>query len=446
MAADTTLEPKAKRKVSGGDLVHLDDTDIHLTADPSRVVIRPFTISGQSRGTAQGVVSRTERVVKAVLAFTEEQVRAELVEVDRDFHGRHWQTHAIFLDRFRQIEQLIDGLGDIPETYATLIGAYFSHEYSYAAAAIMNPSIVEHPDQTGVRDGAVRFVMSLRTVGEGHISSIAFREGLASPDGSCSLWPQAPFAISASPGEHDGESGPVHLKRHESAALSGTVIFPTTRAQRNGLEDLRLVRFTGEDNAQTYLGTYTAYSGREVQCELMETERFVDFNLTPLRGAAAQHKGLALFPRLIDGRYAAIGRLDHESLYFMTSNDRLAWNYGKRILAPKFPWELIQLGNCGSPIETDAGWILLTHGVGAMRQYSLGAALLDRDDPSKVLGRTVEPLLSPANEMREGYVPNVVYTCGGLKVGDRLFIPYGIADSSVRCCSVKIDDLVSAMR
>jgi predicted GH43/DUF377 family glycosyl hydrolase len=428
----------------GRGLVHLDHTDLHLTADASRVVLRPFSISG-SGASAQGAMTRTQRVVKAVLAMSEAQAQAELDEVDRDFHGRHWQTHGIFLDRFHQVRGIIEGLDDTPDVYAKLIGAYFSHEYSYAAAAIMNPSIVEHPDQTGVRDGALRFVMSLRTVGEGHISSVTFREGLAHPNGQINLWPQAPFAIAATAGEHDGDSGPVHLRRHESAALSGTVLFPTTRQQRNGIEDMRLVRFTEDDGHVLYVGTYTAYSGHSTGCEMMETERFVDFDLIPLRGAASAHKGLALFPHRIDGRYAAIGRLDHESLYFMQSDDRHAWNYGKRIMGPKYPWELIQMGNCGSPILIDDGWLLLTHGVGAMRQYSLGAALLDRNDPSKVLARTPEPFLTPIGETREGYVPNVVYTCGALLVGERLFVPYGVADSAVRCVSLKTGDLVAAM-
>ena len=390
-------------------------------------------------------MSRTQRVVKAVLAMSEAQARAELDEVDRDFHGRHWQTHGVFLDRFNQIRDVVEGLKETSDVHARLIGAYFSQEYSYAAAAIMNPSMVEHPDQSGVRDGAVRFVMSLRTVGEGHISSVTFREGLAHPDGQINLWPQAPFAISATPAENDADSGPVHLRRHGSAALSGTVLFPTTRQQRNGLEDMRLVHFRDGDGQSTYIGTYTAYSGVSTGCEMMETERFVEFDLIPLRGAAAAHKGLALFPRRIDGRYAAIGRLDHESLYFMQTDDRHSWNYGKRILGPKYPWELIQMGNCGSPILIDEGWLLLTHGVGAMRQYSMGAALLDREDPSKVLARTPEPFLTPVNETREGYVPNVVYTCGGLLVGERLFVPYGVADSAVRCISLKTRDLVAAM-
>jgi predicted GH43/DUF377 family glycosyl hydrolase len=296
-----------------------------------------------------------------------------------------------------------------------------------------------------VRDGAVRFVLSLRTVGEGHISSIAFREGVATIDGDFTLWPEPPFALAAISDTHDGAGGPVIVRRHESAPISGNVIFPVTRAQANGLEDLRLVHFTEDDGATHYFGTYTAFSGREVGCEMMTTERFADFQLTPLRGAAAAHKGLALFPRRIDGRYAGIGRLDHESLYFLQSDDRFVWNYGKRVMAPKYLWEMVQLGNCGSPIEIDEGWLLLTHGVGAMRQYSMGAALLDKHNPAKVLGRSVEPFLTPVTETREGYVPNVVYTCGALKVGQRLLLPYGVADSAVRFVSMKIADLLASL-
>ncbi len=426
-------------------MIDLKHYDTQLGADPSRVVLRPFSISAEPRGTAHGIMTRAERIARAVLKLDDETARKYLDFVDGDFFGRHWQTHGIFLQRFREVRNLIGDLDDVNEIHAKLIGAYFSHEYSYAAAAVMNPSIVPHPDQSGTRDGAVRFVLSLRTVGEGHISSIAFREGVASPDGGFTLWPETPFAIAAAPDTHDGEGGPINVHRHESSPLSGVVIFPITRAQRNGLEDLRLVQFTEDDGSQYYIGTYTAYSGREVGCEMLTTERFSEFNLTPLRGAAAQHKGLALFPHRIDGRYTAIGRLDHESLYYMQSDDRFTWNYGRRIMTPKYLWELVQLGNCGSPIELDEGWLVLTHGVGAMRQYSIGAALLDKKDPSKVLGRSVEPFLTPIDETREGYVPNVVYTCGGLKVGRTLLLPYGVADSSVRFVSLKIDDLLASM-
>ena len=417
-----------------------------LVANPAQVVLRPFSISAEPRGTASGIMNRAERISRAVLALSAEACAAYLAKVDTDFFGRHWQTHAIFLDRFSQIRQMIGNFDNVTDDQAKLIGAFFSHEYSYSAAAVMNPSIVPHPDQSGMRDGAVKFVLSLRTVGEGHISSIAFREGFALPNGDFSLWPEPHFALSASPDDHNGEGGPVTVKRHESAPLSGTVIFPVTSAQRNGLEDLRLVQFTEDDGSQHYYGTYTAYSGREVGCEMLTTENFSSFNLTPLRGAAAQHKGLALFPRKLDGRYSAIGRLDHESLYFMQTDDRFVWNYGKRIMGPKYLWELVQMGNCGSPIELDEGWLVLTHGVGAMRQYSIGAALLDKKDPSKLLGRSVEPFLTPVDETREGYVPNVVYTCGSLKVGERLLIPYGVADSAIRFVSLKISDLLATLK
>jgi predicted GH43/DUF377 family glycosyl hydrolase len=426
-------------------MFELKQSDDQLDADPSRVVLRPFVMSAEARATAQGILSRSERIAKAVLALSEEECRKQLEDVDHDFFGRHWQTHSIFLERFQRLRGMIGGLDNVDEDHAKLLGAYFSHEYSYAAAAVMNPSIVPHPDQTGVRDGAIRFILSLRAVGEGHISSIAFREGVAKPDGTFKLWPEAPFAIAATAHSHDGEEGPVTVERHESTALSGTVIFPITRAQSNGLEDLRLVLFTEDDGAKTYFGSYTAFSGREAGCEMLTTKSFTQFHLAPLGGAAGRHKGLALFPRRIDGRFAAIHRLDQESLYFMQSEDRFVWNYGIRIMQPKYPWELIQLGNCGSPIEIDEGWLLLTHGVGAMRQYSMAAILLDKKNPAKIIGRMAEPMLTPIDATREGYVPNVVYTCGAMKVGDRLLIPYGVADSSIRFCSARIRDLVAAM-
>jgi predicted GH43/DUF377 family glycosyl hydrolase len=420
--------------------------DTELRADPSRVVLRPFSITSEPRGTAYGIMTRAERIARAVLALSTEECRQQLASVDQDFFGRHWQTHALFLRRFEELRGLLGDLNGVSEDHAKLIGAYFSHEYSYAAAAVMNPSIVPHPDQTGVRDGAVRFVLSLRTVGEGHISSIAFREGVAMADGNFSLWPEAPFAIAALPAGYNGEGGPVTVHRHESSSISGNVLFPITRAQRNGLEDLRLVQFTENDGRKFYCGTYTAFSGSEIGCEMLTTQRFQEFTLTPLRGAAANHKGLAIFPRKIGPRYAAIGRLDNEAIYYLQSDDLFTWNYGKRIMTPKYLWELVQMGNCGSPIEIDEGWLLLIHGVGAMRQYSMGLVLLDKKDPSKILGRSTEPFLTPIDETREGYVPNVVYTCGGLKVGTRLLLPYGVADSAVRFISAEIEDLLRTLK
>jgi len=419
--------------------------DQRLAPDPARVVIRPFHIAPEPRDKQLTQTHRAQRIVDAVLALSCEECERELAIVDADFETRHWQTQAVYERRFEQVKAQLE-LGDkIDQPHRELIGAYFCHEYSYAAAAIMNPSVVPHPDQSGLRPGDTRFVMSLRTVGEGHISSITFREGILTAKNELSLWPQPSFSVAAE-ADNPEQQGEVIAHRPEESPISGTVLFPFTRAQRNGLEDLRLVRFEEEGGAAfTYFGTYTAYSGMGINSELMQTQNFSTFKLTPMNGSASGNKGMALFPKRIGGDYAVIGRQDGESVFFMRSDDPLAWNGGEKILTPVFPWELVQMGNCGSPIELDEGWLLLTHGVGAMRKYSLGAALLDKEDPRKVLGRLSTPLLSPSNENREGYVPNVLYTCGAMKHGDWLFLPYGVADSSVAFSLVELRSLLQQM-
>ena len=412
-----------------------------LSANPDRVVILPFSISVNPRDSAMGAMSRITRICEAIANLSNEQCHAELEVVNRDFTGRHWQTRGIFLDRFKQIQAMQGGMETLDEDHMALIGAYFCHEYSYQAAAVMNPSVVASPDQTGAGDGT-NFIMSTRSVGEGHISTISFREGVFHHDGTMELKPEADFAIAARPSQDSPGEGAIHVHGHQACPISETVIFPVTRAQSNGLEDLRLVKFTEDNGATSYCGSYTAYNGRETACECFETHDFRSFNLTPFRGAAAQHKGLALFPRRLHGRYAAIGRLDHEGLFYLESDDRYVWNNGDKILGPEAPWELVQMGNCGSPIELEQGWLVLTHGVGAVRRYSLGAALLDKDDPRKVIARSKEPLLSPSEDNREGYVPNVIYTCGALKCGEWIFMPYGVADSSIHFASIKIAALL----
>ena len=421
---------------------NIRDFEQRLAPDPARVVIRPFHIAPE-RKPAQS--ERAVRIINAVLALSAQECERELAIVDADFEARHWQTQGVYERRFEQISDQIDLKGDIDQPHRELIGAYFCHEYSYAAAAIMNPSVVPHPDQSGLRKGDTRFVLSLRTVGEGHISSITFREGILTASNELSLWPQPGFSIAAE-AENPREEGEVIAHRPEESPISGTVLFPFTPAQRNGLEDLRLVRFR-EDGSRTYTyyGTYTAYSGSSIGSELLQTNAFSTFKLSPMNGTASHNKGMALFPKRIGGDFAVIGRQDGESIFFMRSGDPLAWNGGQKILAPVFPWDLVQMGNCGSPIELDEGWLLLTHGVGAMRKYSLGAALLDKQDPCKVLARLSTPLLSPSNENREGYVPNVLYTCGAMKHGDWLFLPYGVADSSVAFSLIEIKSILERM-
>ncbi len=420
-----------------------------LHADPSRVVLRPFHLGWQGMG---GDRARAAKLVADIVALTEDQAASEYAEVLRDFEERHWQTEKLFEERYAEIEAML-GLHGSPISPARkrLIGAYFCHEYTYAAAALMNPSIVPHPDQSGMNEGAVRFVMSLRAVGEGHISSIVFREGIAKPDGTFDLWPQSHFATSMLPDDslaacRAGDCA-VTLHRHADSSLTNSVIFPVTEKQAGGLEDLRLVRFDHGDGDYEWIGTYTAYSGSAIRSELLRTRDFRRFLLEPILGRAGRNKGMALFPQKIGGRYCMVGRQDGKNLYLLTSDDLERWDdEGVLLMEPEFPWEFVQIGNCGSPILTDEGWLLLTHGVGAMRRYAVGCALLDRDDPSKVIARTSKPILTAIDTDRFGYVPNVVYTCGALMVGGQLLVPYGISDSAVGFATQSVSELLALMR
>ncbi len=430
-------------------MLELVQHELRLHADPGRVVVRPFHLAWQASGPD---IDRVRKLVSDIVGLDPRTVRGELSIVLNDFEDRHWQIERFFDDRYTQIETALclDGSALRRQT-KRLIGAYFCHEYSYSAAALMNPSAVRHPDQTGLQPGSVRFILSLRAVGEGHISTIAFREGIISAGRQLSLLPQPPFATAAMLAKakvdavSNVEVGAVSVYRHRDSTISGTVIFPITEAQRNGLEDLRLVEFAHGSGKNEWIGTYTAYSGRDIRSELLRTNDFRDFTLTPIVGGAGRNKGMALFPRKIDGQFLMIGRQDGKNLYLMRSDSLDHWEGGSLLLEPRFPWELVQIGNCGAPIELDEGWLVLTHGVGAMRKYAIGAALLDKHDPSIVLGRTAVPILSAADEDREGYVPNVVYTCGAIRVGEDLFMPYGVADSSVCFAFVAISDILAAL-
>lgn len=426
-------------------MINLGQHEMRLHADPTRVVVRPFHLAWQASGPD---LERVQRLAREISALDMRTVRSELGAVLRDFADRHWQIEKVFEERFVEIEPKL-GLDEsiLKREMRLLIGAYFCHEYSYAAAALMNPSVVRHPDQTGLQEGSVRILLSLRAVGEGHISTIAFREGVIAPGRELALMPQPTFATAAMLGAHNAENQEdrISVHRDPDSNISGTVIFPITEAQRNGLEDLRLVEFERDSGKSEWIGTYTAYSGRDIQSELLRTRDFSDFTLTPIKGGAGRNKGMALFPRKIGGKFCMIGRQDGKNLYLLRSESIDHWEGGELLLEPRFPWELVQIGNCGAPIELDEGWLVLTHGVGAMRKYAIGAVLLDKGDPSKLLGRTRNPILSAADEDREGYVPNVVYTCGAIRVGEDLFLPYGVADSSVCFAFIAIADILAAM-
>ncbi len=370
----------------------------------------------------------------------------QLAEVLENFEGRHRNLLEIFETRAAEMEVALKPHVPFDRTQRCLIGAYFMHEYSFEASALFNPSIVRHPDQTGAPRDGCRFILSLRAVGEGHISSLTFRSGFIAGDGAVRVDPTArlaavPRIVERTP-RPDGEEVEVIFRADDD--LSERVIFPITDAQSNGIEDARFVEFTDEGRT-TFIATYTAYSGRAIRSELMTTTDFRSFRMIPLTGPAARNKGMALFPRKIDGRYAMIARQDNENLYLIYSDDLYSWQGGQAILQPEYPWEFVQIGSCGSPIELDDAWLLLTHGVGPVRKYSIGAVLLDKRDPSKVIARSREPLVRPEPAEREGYVPNVVYTCGGMRQGDQIILPYAICDTFSNFATIRVEDLLQAI-
>ncbi len=413
-----------------------------LRPDPSLVVIRPFHIAPEPRDLHPTQVSRAKRIFETVAALDADTCARALAIVNADFEDRHWETKQLYLERNALICAAIGtDCSLLSVVHKELIGAYFCLEYAYCAAAVTNPSIVVHPDQSGLRAGDIRFILSLRNVGEGHISSISFREGILTRDHQLQIWPNSSLTLAGSATGPDA-FGHVHIARAPTVPISACVIFPVTRAQRNGLEDLRMVTFEDDEGAKFYHGTYTAYSGSEVTSELFTTTDFTNFTLRPMTGTGVRAKGMALFPRKIDGSYMMLGRHDGESHFLMKSENLLHWDQGERFAGPMYLWDLVQTGNCGSPIELDEGFLVLTHGVGAMRKYAIGAMLLDKSDPCKVLGRSKEPILVPTASSRDGYVPNVVYSCGGMRNGDKILLPYGISDSSVAFALLDIPKLL----
>jgi predicted GH43/DUF377 family glycosyl hydrolase len=419
---------------------------LYLRPDPARVVVRPFRPATEPRDLNATDKARANRIVSRVLALDPAVAAEQLADVLGSFGERHRNLLATFEARADDMEDAFAEHTAFSQVQRQLVGAYFLLEYSYEASALFNPSIVAGPDQSGAPAGGCRVIVSLRAVGEGHVSSLTFRAGAVDAAGGIAIDRSArlaavPRIASRTAGAHGDE---VELVFEPSTDISERVIFPVTDAQSNGIEDARFVAFEDQGHT-TYYATYTAYSGRAIRSELLETADFLSFRMCPLGGSAAQNKGMALFPRRIDGRYAMIGRQDNENLYLMRSDDLRAWDGGLAILRPQFPWEFVQIGNCGSPIELDEGWLLLTHGVGPLRKYSIGAALLDKQDPSKVLARSREPLIRPEGSERHGYVPNVVYTCGGMRRGDRIILPFAVSDTFSTFATVEIAALLASM-
>jgi predicted GH43/DUF377 family glycosyl hydrolase len=419
---------------------------LYLRPDPARVIVRPFKPATEPRDLNPTDKTRANHIVARVLALDPKVAASLLADVLENFQGRHRNLLETFELRADEMEDALTAHVTFSEIQRQLLGAYFLNEYSFEASALFNPSIVAHPDQRGTPEGGLRFILSLRAVGEGHVSSLTFRTGTIAADGSLAVDPTTRLA--SSPRIGNRISGPlgdeVEVIFKEGLDISERVIFPITESQSQGIEDARFVEFS-DGGRKTYYATYTAYTGRAIRSELLETSDFLSFRMLPLHGTAARNKGMALFPRRIDGKYAMIARQDNENLYLIYSNDLYRWDGGQVILKPQFPWEFVQIGNCGSPIELDEGWLLLTHGVGPVRKYSIGAALLDKKDPTKVLARSVEPLLRPEPSEREGYVPNVVYTCGAMRHNDQIILPYAVSDTYSNFATIEIAALMQAM-
>ena len=415
--------------------------EIELKPDPSRTVIRPFSFS-YPEAFAADRPSRAQTVAQRVMAL-DPALRKRMVELlAKPMEERHRNADEVFRRRFAEVQDELD-IGDIDADEALLLGAYFSQEYAFESAALFNPSIARIDDEPASATGGVKFVLSLRGIGEGHISSVTFRTGEWGPDDRLVIDPASPHGVP--PRIDRNQDGWVRLLCDDSQDASETVIFPVLPSQRQGVEDLRLVNFTDHDGVRSIIGTYTAFDGRKVQQEMLRGVDMRTFEMRPLAGAMTGYKGMALFPRRIDGQFVMLGRQDSETIWLLRSDDLYTWERGTPIMAPKYPWEFVQLGNCGSPIEIDEGWLVFTHGVGMVRGYCIGACLLDKADPSRVLARTPSPLLFPSAEQRGGYVPNVTYSCGGLLQGRRILLPYAIGDEYTAFATAQVDDILSVM-
>ena len=479
--------------------VHVKRLPVELEPDSSRVITRFFGFGDENR--MRGIVDR-------LLAIPEETVATLLARLEHNFRPIHSNIDDVFRENYVSVKHYITNQSAVSDARQRFIGACFTMEYAIESAALFNPSMVPAIDQTNVPPGSIRFLMSLRATGEGHLSSIVFRRGLVHSDGSVTVDPPGRYsrplratmpvhfdkanfvkqlqALQVSTkhmqtilsrlgsrftrpelsdvidqlrnqagisGESEESSDALlaltqanyQIQVPPGADISEVVIFPFSDNERRGIEDLRLVRFTGNDGSVHYYGTYTAYDGFQIFPHLLEYPVGQNVGVHMLTGRCAKNKGMALFPRPIHGRYAMIARLDNENLYYMESDDVRVWDEAHLFRGPEFPWEVIQIGNCGSPIETEAGWLLLTHGVGPMRQYCIGAILLDLDNPSRIIGQTSEPILVPTGRERFGYVPNVVYSCGGMIHADNLILPYAMSDVATSIAVINLHELLDSL-
>jgi predicted GH43/DUF377 family glycosyl hydrolase len=420
-------------------------SDVILRPDPARTVIRPFELRDPD-DYADRPRSRPERIAARVIGLNDERLARELDRVMTSLRSRHRHVDDTLLRRWEEVKDAT-GCADVDRDRQLLIGAYFSEEYAFESAALFNPSIILDDQREDMPDGGVAFILSLRGIGEGHLSSVTFRRGTWDPANGFVIAPASPVAVAPRIERGDDFSdGTVRVHCDIGDDLSEAILFPVTDSQARGIEDLRLCRFVEEDGSVRHYGTYTAFDGSVARSEFLVADGFRSMVLKKMTGSAAMSKGMALFPRRIGGRYAMLTRQDSENLRLAYSDSLTHWDEGPVILGPEHFWEFVQIGNCGSPIEIEEGWLVLTHGVGSVRNYCIGAALLDKDDPAKVLGRMTLPLVHPSPKERDGYVPNVVYSCGGMIHDRTLLLPYGVADNFATFAQVSLDDLLAVLK
>ncbi|MCF6295122.1 MAG: glycoside hydrolase family 130 protein [Flavobacteriaceae bacterium] len=470
-------------------------SNIQIKANPKRVIINFLDL-----GVNTNNIKRAKRLINSVLSIPENELNALYKEIKKNFEFRHRNFEHYLEINFKKIEPELPSNTVISKIRSLILGAYFSKEYSIQSAALFNPSMIAHPNQNGLEDGEKRFVLSLRSVGEGHISSIEFRSGIVDKDGNITLDEETGFSSCS-----DKELSKIYSKKNilkntavlkdfdqsimnafeesftyddylekvnanefstfdgvtqaelfhildtnydvvtdGNAPICERVIFPNALGESMGMEDVRFVAFT-ENNKTQYIGTYTAYNGHKISPQLILTEDFVHFKARSMYGAAVSDKGMALFSEKIDGKYVMIGRQGGENITIMYSDDLFIWEDYEVIMTPKATWSYVQLGNCGSPIKTNEGWLVITHAVGPLRKYVLGAILLDLKNPSKIIKRLNKPLLSPNEEEREGYVPNVVYSCGSMAHEGNLILPYAMSDSASTFATINIEEILNKM-
>ena len=474
---------------------------IRIYPDPKRVIAR-FFFNGNERA---------KEVILRVMTISEDEAFSIISPFLQEYSKRHRNITRVLNRHCSKLKPLIAELKIDYDTLTVyrklLIGSYFTHEYSIESAAFFNPSIIEDPDQSELKDGEMRVIISFRAVGEGHISSITFRRALIDKNNDITVMPAGSYideaeivrnavynkklffdkAVSTQINidvlkevegklDHHFEYSNLRsiildsqklqeddMKKLEydkvlwladsyyeivfslDTDISDRVIFPISEYERKGIEDARFVEFKHEDGSSVYYATYTAYDGALIMPKLLQTSDFYNFKIMPLYGDGAQNKNLALFPRKVNGKYVMISRIDGCNNYIMYSDKINIWEKPVLLQQPKFTWEFIQIGNCGSPIETEFGWLMITHGVGPMRRYVLGASLLKLDDPAIEIGRLKEPLLIPNSDEREGYVPNVLYSCGSIVHNGKLIIPYGISDSSTGFTEIDLSELLNKL-